>query len=380
MMNSSNFNDDMRHVPVRIDYSKARQKYAKGGLAKKAEDVRSAGRMGDDMVVHVNRREFDEMCKRWGKPTVNPHTNMPEFFLGDIFSGIGNLVTSGSSYLPVVGESVSGWLGENPWAAQALGSGLLGAGAGYLTGGNSKSTLLGGALGALAPSLLGGAGIFGGMGAGDPTRGIGDDNSLPKSLTGAADKGASGFAGLPKDKQMIARIAGALTLASLYGGARNSGKPNAAQRAAQQAQQQAQAQFNKPLPQVDFMRAIRGYSGDPRRYGFGGADGMGSWFTNNFAPIPQQRTQQQFAEGGSPRLVEGPGGARDDEIPAMLSHGEYVIDAETLALLGDGSNEAGAKKLDDMREAIRAHKGKALARGKISPNAKGALSYIERGA
>jgi hypothetical protein len=377
MMNSSNFHDDMRHVPVRIDYSKARQKYAKGGLAKKAEEVRGAGRMGDDMVVHVNRREFDEMCKRWGKPTVNPHTKMPEFFLGDIFSGIGNLVTSGASYLPVVGESASGWLGENPWAAQALGSGLLGAGAGYLSGGNSRSTLLGGALGALAPSLLGGAGLFSGMGGAGGKPMDAAAREFYSRQGGGAGGGVGGFAGLPRDRQLIAGIAGALTLANLYNGSR--GKSNAAQRAAQQAQQQAQAQFNKPLPQVQFNRAMAGYSGDPRRFGFGGTNGMGSWFNNNFVPIPGQQ-RQEMAEGGSPRLVEGPGGARDDQIPAMLSHGEYVIDSETLSLLGDGSNEAGAKKLDDMRAAIRAHKGKALAKGKISPNAKGALSYIERGA
>lgn len=42
-----------------------------------------------------------------------------------------------------------------------------------------------------------------------------------------------------------------------------------------------------------------------------------------------------------------------DKIDAKLSDGEYVIDAHTVAALGNGNNASGAKKLDAMREAIR---------------------------
>jgi hypothetical protein len=77
--------------------------------------------------------------------------------------------------------------------------------------------------------------------------------------------------------------------------------------------------------------------------------------------------------------VKGPGTGRSDEIPAMLSDGEYVIDAETVALLGDGSSKAGAKKLDDLRVKIRKHKGKKLAKGKFSHDAKPADKYMAGG-
>lgn len=77
--------------------------------------------------------------------------------------------------------------------------------------------------------------------------------------------------------------------------------------------------------------------------------------------------------------VRGPGDGRSDDIPAMLSDGEYVIDAETVALLGDGSNKAGAKKLDDLRVQIRKHKGKSLSKGKISRDAKPAMRYMAGG-
>ena len=67
---------------------------------------------------------------------------------------------------------------------------------------------------------------------------------------------------------------------------------------------------------------------------------------------------------------------RSDQVEARLSPNEYVMDAETVSLLGDGSPDAGAKKLDSMRAKVRQHKGKALAKGKFSPNARKPESYL----
>jgi hypothetical protein len=60
-------------------------------------------------------------------------------------------------------------------------------------------------------------------------------------------------------------------------------------------------------------------------------------------------------------LLRGPGTGQSDEIEAstpsgrrvLLSDGEYVIDAPTVAALGDGSTKAGARRLDAFRKAIR---------------------------
>jgi hypothetical protein len=96
----------------------------------------------------------------------------------------------------------------------------------------------------------------------------------------------------------------------------------------------------------------------------------------------------RFAEGGTARggqplrtefAVNGAGTGRSDDIPAVLSDGEYVIDAETVALLGDGSNKAGAKKLDELRVKVRKHKGQKLAKGRFSANAKKAEAYLSGG-
>jgi hypothetical protein len=93
--------------------------------------------------------------------------------------------------------------------------------------------------------------------------------------------------------------------------------------------------------------------------------------------------RQPMQQGGrminSPLAQYGQGGAhgRSDDVPAVLSDGEYVIDAETVALLGNGSVDAGANQLDRMREEIRRHKGRNLAQGKISPDARSPLSYLK---
>jgi hypothetical protein len=87
--------------------------------------------------------------------------------------------------------------------------------------------------------------------------------------------------------------------------------------------------------------------------------------------------EPEYAKGGF--AVEGMGDGRDDKIPALLSDGEYVIDAETVALLGNGSNKAGAELLDSFRVNVRKQKGKKLARGEFSDNAKRPEHYMAGG-
>ena len=96
------------------------------------------------------------------------------------------------------------------------------------------------------------------------------------------------------------------------------------------------------------------------------------------------RTQGFRMNRGGPlrevSYVQGQGTGRSDEIPAYLSDGEYVIDAETVSMLGDGSNKAGAQALNSMRKSIRKHKGGALAQGRFSADARSPLQYLRKGA
>jgi hypothetical protein len=72
-----------------------------------------------------------------------------------------------------------------------------------------------------------------------------------------------------------------------------------------------------------------------------------------------------YSDGG--RLLRGPGNGTSDDIPATignrqparLSDGEFVIPARIVSELGNGSTEAGARKLYAMMDRIKKARGKA---------------------
>lgn len=86
-----------------------------------------------------------------------------------------------------------------------------------------------------------------------------------------------------------------------------------------------------------------------------------------------------FSEGGLNSLgntyVSGKGDGTSDSIPAMLANGEFVIPADVVSSLGNGSNDSGAKILDEFLKTIRAHKRKADPK-KLPPDSKGPLGYL----
>jgi hypothetical protein len=72
-----------------------------------------------------------------------------------------------------------------------------------------------------------------------------------------------------------------------------------------------------------------------------------------------------YSDGG--RLLRGPGDGVSDSIPAMigkkqparLADGEFVIPARIVSELGNGSTEAGARKLYAMMDRIKKARSKA---------------------
>lgn len=135
--------------------------------------------------------------------------------------------------------------------------------------------------------------------------------------------------------------------------------------------------FTMNLPQLDFNRQLTGGEQDWYTYGMRPES---TFYAGNNIPdfTPEDQNKQGKAHGGAlNRFVSGAGSGRSDSIPAQLSDGEYVLTAEDVALIGDGSSKAGAHRLDQWRHELRKHKGKALAKGKISPNAKKPSAYLK---
>lgn len=84
-----------------------------------------------------------------------------------------------------------------------------------------------------------------------------------------------------------------------------------------------------------------------------------------------------YAAGGNPRLLRGPGDGMSDNIPATiagkqparLADGEFVVPADVVSHLGNGSTEAGANVLYQMMERVRkARTGNPKQGKQINPN------------
>lgn len=89
---------------------------------------------------------------------------------------------------------------------------------------------------------------------------------------------------------------------------------------------------------------------------------------------PLFRTGGLESLGG--KYVEGKGDGTSDDIAAMLANGEYVFSADVVSALGNGSNKAGAKELDQMVQAIRA-RARSASPDKLPPDAKPPLEYLK---
>jgi hypothetical protein len=83
-----------------------------------------------------------------------------------------------------------------------------------------------------------------------------------------------------------------------------------------------------------------------------------------------------YSDGG--RLLRGPGDGVSDSIPAVigkrqparLADGEFVIPARIVSELGNGSTEAGARKLYAMMERVQATRKKSIGKKKVAVNSK----------
>jgi hypothetical protein len=82
-----------------------------------------------------------------------------------------------------------------------------------------------------------------------------------------------------------------------------------------------------------------------------------------------------YSDGG--RLLKGPGDGVSDDIPATigankqparLADGEFVVPARIVSELGNGSTEAGARKLYAMMDRIQAARSKTVGKGKVARN------------
>jgi hypothetical protein len=117
-----------------------------------------------------------------------------------------------------------------------------------------------------------------------------------------------------------------------------------------------------------------GLGARPGYFAQGGPIGMAR---GGFPDLMLGLPERSFDRGGRYVEPDGQGDGRSDHVPAVLSPGEFVMDAETVALLGNGDNASGARRLEEMRKEIRKDKGRSLAKGKFSADAKKPKQYLK---
>jgi hypothetical protein len=183
--------------------------------------------------------------------------------------------------------------------------------------------------------------------------------------------------------------AGGLALAGAAIGGADQSKTR---QAADQQIAQAGGSFNEPLPSYEWAgasnpsvgRDMLPYQGDVFTYGqrpshmFFNPTNAVRAAKGGLAQYPAGNRPKAKAAGALPVTsyiggggVHGPGSGQDDAVPAMLSDGEYVVPADIVSKLGDGSTNHGAKKLNSMVKNVRG--GKPFPR----KTAKNPLKYAE---
>lgn len=377
-----------------------------------ARQLAAQGRGGDSMLVHMRPDEvsaMQQMAQRAGKSmTVNPQTGLPEAFsLKSLFNintytdpiqkgmqsaGLGGLYNTASNVAQKVGENAQYIIPFIPGAALSsvglgalsspLARGLLGGAIGTFAGGrpNLKRGLMTGLTSYGLSSAYQGLQQAGG-GAGDVYKKIPEglptppgapaEQSLqtiatPQTRTEfeAATQGVKNLASSDKaTRDMAATAFGkefgmGKTYATAMGisGVKmldESEKQNEAARAAGRISEE-QYQAVKSRIAENRRRAEQAVRSSPYQYAMGGAIPL------SMKSTPDTETNAYGMKRGG-RYIDGHGDGMSDSVPAVidgkqparLADGEFVIPADVVSHIGNGSTKAGARQLYAMMDRIR---------------------------
>jgi hypothetical protein len=377
--------------------------YAKGGLADAArygyaEELRQQGRNGDTILAHINPTEAKMLEAMGGSGTINPKTGLPEYG----FSWK-KLFKIAAPVLGIIGGPVLGLtLGQTALAAGALAGASTpgktfdfgrGIQAGLMTYlGGKLGEQIGGKLGTaeaaaasapqtgtavspdyggvqitdtgFTPQEAGGYGRFAESTVTTPTASssFAGKNALPNvqaSSAGQATAAAPSFRQDPLGYLTNAITSGPpATIEQGLGAAYGAYTSSAASDEAYKMEQAQKAAFLKQKEDEELMDRLFRRTMGPINARSGGL----------MALAGGGRVDPVAFEGGGmtapmnqPRMLSGGGDGMSDSIPATidgtqparLADGEFVIPADVVADIGNGSSSAGAKRLYGMMDRVR---------------------------
>lgn len=305
----------------------------RGALVRHADAVRRAGRYRDTELVHVSPRELAKLRSVLGPGTINPETGLEEHFLDDLLGDIGGAISGAAD---------------------------------WLFGGSGGGGGASGGIASLIASLFGGGPSAQGPTYGNFNPGAGAGGLGPS--TGGS--GGQSFFGNKENLSRLINLAGGI---ASFVGALNQNQNAAKQQSKLLKQQKRQQQslnqhvdypigqgsvsYSAPRYPVELSGL---YSASPQVGYRRGGRPVGA-LTRGLRPHPQGR-------------VAGPGTGQSDDVDARLSRDEYVIPADVVSGIGDGSSGAGADRLDHMVRHVR----KTRVGTAKFPRSVGALSFGSR--
>ena len=335
-----------------------------------------------------------------GSLSINPHTGLPEAnFFSDLWKTIKPIAA------PLAGAALTYFSGG---ALSPLTAGLMTGGVGTLATGSLKKGLMAG-LGA-----YGGAGISGALsGLGEAatsqaaTQGAynsvlpGAENALPdvsrlEAAKFAAEQGQAAAANMTPFDKLSGGVADAIknpsnALATLGGGSTLAGAGKLAATALPVMSAMTPEPYKGPeqkpgmirpavltrtqIPESESPRygsAERRHFNDvwtyPTPYPAGASGGVVAFNEGGLGSLGG------YSDGG--RLLRGPGDGISDSIPATignrqparLADGEFVVPARIVSEIGNGSTEAGARKLYAMMDRVQKARKKTVGKDRVAAN------------
>lgn len=333
------------------------QQFYQGGIAslkKSKRRVAKSGRNGDTMLAHLSPKSAETLRSMGGSGTTNPETGLKEYFLGNLFKGIGSFFKKAATAVLPIALSLTP-LG--PIFGSAIGSGIGALINGASPGQALTAGLLGGASGALYSGIsgaMGNQGFFGGI-----------SNAFSGGVTGIQGMLGLGGSAAPA----ITPATPAVNQADIAGGGYGSGNVGGGSSPASPGMFQAAKNWisNNPLPAVGIAglgglalasamtpeekqaKGIPERNVEPVRFA---PDTFKVYEAPRVNVVPTY-SPAYAAQGGEIDArygghLKGPGTGTSDSIPARLSDGEFVMTAAAVRGAGNGSREAGAKKMYNM--------------------------------
>ena len=363
-----------------------------GSIANTAQGIASLGRQGDNVLVHMSPDELDTLSKL-GNITYNPVTGLPEAFsLKKVFRAVRKVAPIALAIAaPYLGAAALGTTAAGLTTLQYAALTGLGSGVGSLiAGAKPKDALKAGLITGATAGLTKGIGQkFAGKGFNEPVVGSMNIADAPTGLN-VAPSGTSGLEqvtnqsiqdiGKSAASDFAADIKGKSTfdLVKDFGGRALIGDIGSSivesEKIADEATKQQAEILGKPID--------AGFNQQTGRFETAGAispsrltqedlraRALGKIGRERF--LPTFRTAQQgglieLAQGGEfSGMVPGEGGGMDDNVFMPIKEGkeqvgtlavsptEYVVDSYTMAALGDGNPEEGAKVMDETIKRIR---------------------------